>query len=542
MLTMKPRKILYALLTACTTWGTAQITQRTLPAEWNSLIDGGRFMDRFEVMPEGTQSDNVWGCDSVRNRFTDNGIEFSDISVWGGNILKDESGIYHLYACGWPENSPKGHMFWSNSTTFHATSATPWGPYTLQETIGKGHNPEAFRLPDGRVVVYVIDGYYISQTGEGPWFYGKFSFDSRDREIIEGLSNLTFAERQDGSRLMVCRGGGIWISRDGLSPYMQISDSRVYPQVDGRFEDPVVWRDSIQYHLIVNDWLGRVAWYERSKDGLHWIVEPGEAYVPGITRHADGTVEKWFKYERAKVLQDEFGRVQQMNFAVIDTIKWEDLPNDNHSSKNVCVPMNRGMLLSILNKEPITPRTRHIDVLIRREETFNPASDLDISTLRFGSYKLVNFGNGAKAVKSWPHPEGLVVRFNAKQTGIDAEEFAPKIIGRSKAGKMVFGYAKMPGVNYTPALLSARKPTIQADENKLSVIVENFGLSPSAPFTVTVSTNDSEVGTVTAKGLAPYGQTELTIPLPDSFTKGTESTVYKVVIKEEGADEIVHRF
>lgn len=31
-----------------------------------------------------------------------------------------------------------------------------------------------------------------------------------------------------------------------------------------------------------------------------------------------------------------------MNFAVIDTIKWEDLPGDKHSSKNICIPLNKG--------------------------------------------------------------------------------------------------------------------------------------------------------------------------------------------------------
>ena len=51
-------------------------------------------------------------------------------------------------------------------------------------------------------------------------------------------------KRQD-SYLMVCRGGGVWISKDGLSPYMQLTDKRVYPDVEGRFEDPVVWRLSL---------------------------------------------------------------------------------------------------------------------------------------------------------------------------------------------------------------------------------------------------------------------------------------------------------
>ena len=217
-------------------WGLqAQVTERERPAEWKNLVEGARFMDRLQPMKGEMLSSDVWGADSVRPRLIDNGIEL-------------------------PENSPEGHMFWRNSTVFHAVGDKLEGPYAISDTIGKGHNPEAFRLQDGRVVVYVIDGYYIAPSENGPWRYGRFNFDARSRRIVEGLSNLTFARREDGSYLMVCRGGGVWVSRDGLSPYEQLTDRSVYPPVEGRFEDPVVWRDHLQYHLIVNDWLGRIAY------------------------------------------------------------------------------------------------------------------------------------------------------------------------------------------------------------------------------------------------------------------------------------------
>ena len=257
----------------------AQVTERERPAEWNSLIRGGRYVDRFLPMADGRLSDRVWGAREVVPRFVDNGIEYPDISFWGGNILKDD-GLYHLYVCGWPENSPDGHMTWPRSTVYHATSPKLQGPYTICDTIGPGHNPEAFLLDDGRFVISVIDGYYISDRPDGPWTYGHFTFDARGRNIIEGLSNLTFARRQDGSHLMVCRGGGVWISRNGLAPYRQVTERSIYPAVEGRFEDPVVWRDSLQYHLIVNDWLGRIAYYQRSLDGVNWVTEPGDSSTP----------------------------------------------------------------------------------------------------------------------------------------------------------------------------------------------------------------------------------------------------------------------
>ena len=531
---MKKRIIFFAALASMLfTVAHSQITERERPAEWNNLIDGGKFMDRFETMPQGTLSSDVWGCKDVVPRFVDNGIEAKDISFWGGNIIKGDDGLYHLFVCGWPENSRRGHMFWSKSTTFHATSKSISGPYKIENSIGKGHNPECYRLNDGRYLVYVIDGYYIADDPKGPWMYGVFQFNKRGRRIIEGLSNLTFASRQDGSKLMVCRGGGIWISRDGVTEYNLLSDKSAYPPVEGEFEDPVVWRDSIQYHMIVNDWLGRIAFYQRSKDGLHWITEPGEAYMPGITKHEDGTEEKWFKYERMKVFQDEYGRVVQTNFAVIDTIKWEDLPNDNHSSKNVCIPMNKGMLLTILNDKPITESTKKIDVRIKGEADFNPAKDIDFKTLRFGSYKEVNFGRGFTVSAVKESGNDIIVTFKGKNSGIDSDEFAPKMIGKRKNGKMIFGYAALPFVDYKPAILSANAPIYSKDNKQISINIDNFGLSASTDTEIELLYDDMLIAKGVLDSIEPYDCTNITFNTKAEFIP-LKSKSYKVNFYKEG--------
>lgn len=496
----------------------AQVVERQRPASWDSLVLGGRFMDRLLPM-KGTYPDECrkkWGAQAVQNRYVDNGIESDSLSIWGGNILQTRDGKYHLYVCGWLENSPKGHMEWPKSTVYHATSDALSGPYQIDCTIGKGHNPEAFRLDDGRIVVYVIDGYYIADKEDSKnWKYSKFEFQPRDRRIIEGLSNLTFARRQDGSRLMICRGGGVWVSRDGVSPYGQLSHKRVYPDVEGRFEDPVVWRDSIQYHLIVNDWLGRIAYYMRSLDGLHWVYEQGEAYMPGLARHPDGQVEEWFKYERPKVFQDTLGRVVQMNFAVIDTIKWEDKPNDTHSSKNICVPMNKGLILEVLNRKPITRLTKTIKVKISAENGFDPQKDLDVSSLTFGSFNEVNFGRGSRPLSVTPSGNDLIVVFDGKGSGMTEEEFAPKMIGRDKNGNMVFGYARLPYINYKPSILSSLKPKKDEARGGYSMTVQNFGLSKSSACQVALFRNGQEIGRTKIKALKPYETAEVVIGLKD---------------------------
>lgn len=146
----------------------AQVEERQRPAEWEKLVLGGRHMDRFETMAPSRTARANWGAEAVRQRYVNNGIEQDGISFWGGNILRGKDGLYHLYVCGWPENSRRGHMFWSNSTVFHATSQQLGGPYKVQNSIGKGHNPEAYVLDDGRIVVYTIDGYYIADKQRDP--------------------------------------------------------------------------------------------------------------------------------------------------------------------------------------------------------------------------------------------------------------------------------------------------------------------------------------------------------------------------------------
>lgn len=537
------RKICLSLMIIIPLFLSAQIVDRGRPAEWENLVRGGRFMDRFMAMPDGEQQAGIWGADSVLNRYVDNGIEKDDISFWGGKILQSKDGKFHLYICGWPENISGGHMFWRNSTVYYAVSDKLHGPYKLERTIGGGHNPEPFRLKDGRIVLYVIDSnfaprYYIADSEDSKfWTYGKFVFDLRDRRVVDDMTNLSFARRQDGSYLMMCRGGGIWVSQDGLSPYMQLTDKSVFPAVKGNFEDPVIWKDSLQYHMTVNDWLGRIAYYQRSIDGLHWVTEAGEAYAPGIARHKNGTVENWFKFERMKIFQDDYGRTLQANFAVIDTIKWNDLPNDKHSSKNIMIPMNKGLLLSVLNNEPISENTKSIKVRIRAESGFNPHEDLDLPSLRFGSHSEVNFGRGCKVIKTRKVGADLVITFDGRGSGIGENEFAPKLIGQNVKGELVYGYASLPYVNYKPAMLSARQPIYNKEKCVLELEVQNFGLSTSKPTQVVVKNQEKVLASGNIGALKPYEKKLISFKTEECNTE-----VCDVVFMADGKEIEVNNF
>ena len=440
------RYIFLAIAWFVGTYVSAQITERQRPAEWVQLVEGARFMDRFLPMEGTVLASNVWGTDSVRPRLVDNGIEDAQWSYWGGNIVQGDDGLWHLFVAAWPEGAKKGHMEWHNSWVIHAVGPSSHGPFWPRQVVGRGHNPEVYHTDDGTWVLYVIDGRYTARSLDGPWEYGTFTFDPQGKPIIEGLSNLSFARRPEGGWLMVCRGGGIWTSDDGLSTWRQISDGSVYPKVDGRFEDPVLWRDSVQYNLIVNDWLGRIAYYLRSPDGLHWTVDAGEAYMPGIARHQDGTCEHWFKYERMRVVQDQEGRAVQANFAVIDTIKWDDKPMDRHNSKNICIPLDPGLLLAQQGEWKMESgkwKSRSIELRIRAEEGFIPQRDLDLATLRFGAPRTVDFGGGAAPIATRQDGHDLIATFRTKDLSLQPEDFAAKVLVCRSNGRRTFGFVRV---------------------------------------------------------------------------------------------------
>ncbi|MEA3462748.1 MAG: hypothetical protein U9R49_12755, partial [Bacteroidota bacterium] len=242
-------------------------------------------------------------------------------------------------------------------------------------------------------------------------------------------------------------------------------------------EDPVLWRTHIQYHMVVNDWYGRIAYYLRSKDGIHWKVDPGEAYLPGIARYEDGTVENWFKYERMKVLQDELGRATQAHFAVIDTLKHEDKGKDRHSSKHICIPLTVGRQIEILNREVIDCCIDSIRILVKAEEDFDPHTDMDFATLRFGAPEKVNYGYGSRLMDMQDSGSDLILVFEGKGNGLSEDNFAAKLLGKDNKGSLLFGYARLPWVDYpdAPASISASTPAASTGEAYDTIFVTDFG-------------------------------------------------------------------
>ena len=424
----------------------AQHKDKPRPEAWKDLVHGGRFMDRILPAPiyNGLETD-TWGADAVRPRDIHNGIEDPKWSYWGGKPVLGPDGKYHFFVCRWREDDPRGHRAWPTSVIVHAMSNRPTGPFVVKKVIGPGHFPEITPLKDGRYAIFHFHGYYIADSLQGPWksvkekcgFHGKTTFGS-----------LTV--RQDGSLLMLDRIMRVWIKEKGTDDFHRVIGAQTHPKIPGRWEDPLVWRTAVQYHLVINDWYGRTACHLRSKDGVRWKADPGEAYAIDFDGYEDGTKVGWYKYERMKVLQDQYGRATHMYLAVLDVPKKDDKGKDKHSSKNIALPLVVGRRLAILNDRKITADTKTIRLQIEAEKGFDPHTDVDVDSLKFGAPEKVDFGHGCKPISTKKSGKNLVVMFDAANNGFTNGNFAAKLIGKSAKGKLLFGYARLPGVDYSP--------------------------------------------------------------------------------------------
>ena len=446
------------------------------------LVYGAAFIDHILPMPvskDDLRSD-VWGGSNVRPRNVNNGIEDPEWSYWCRSVHQESDGLYHLFGARWPES--KGFDAWPTSRVYHAVSSCPTGPFkVIDPDIGHGHNVTCFRSRYGDYIISGLFEDYIGKSVNGPWKSWKILLDFRGGSCPD-TSNNTYVSREDGSVLMINQPGRVWISEDGLKPFRKVTDAHgVHPCTLGIFEDPIIWRDEVQYHAIYNDWYGRTAYYMRSKDGVNWVWDPGIAYNYQVAKHPDGTSERWYKYERPSVLLDKYGRASHIYFAVIDSRKDLDKPNDNHNTKNIALPLILSRRLELMEKDAFL-KLKDFTVRIKGEPGFSPEKDVDVSSLRFGAPSAVDFGKGLTAKSTKKEGDDLVVVFSGNSAGFTENDFVGKMLGKDNAGKPVFGYVRLPGVSYNDPIIDAGRPKIQNGE--LLLTVENFGMVDSKKGTV----------------------------------------------------------
>jgi MYXO-CTERM domain-containing protein len=296
---------------------------------------------------------NTWGAAGVLPRDTCNGLEDStnkQWQYWDGKVLNGPDGKYHMYAGQWPQN--KGFSDWPNSVIAEAVSnGTVIGSYVLSTTTpftGKEQNVTGAVLSDGSYVLLDSLGksgtgnVYTSTSLADPWTSrGQFQMTANGSTIsTQTTENLTIWANADGSFEIMSRSFQEMVSASNiLGPY---TIKATVPSLQSQgYEDPVIWCSGGQYHLVANGYNARKANHYTSTDGINNWKNMGLAYDPtsDFVRYTDGTVNHWYKMERAGVVMEN-GHVTAFTFAVIDVDKTLDVANDTHGTKIIVVPFD----------------------------------------------------------------------------------------------------------------------------------------------------------------------------------------------------------
>ena len=93
---------------------------------------------------------------------------------WGGALVEDDSGLFHLFFTEWLNNCPMRYDTFATSTHIaHATAKDATGPWTRQGVAvpPAAGNPAMTRAPDGTYLLYYTNHRYlgaIQNCSEGP--------------------------------------------------------------------------------------------------------------------------------------------------------------------------------------------------------------------------------------------------------------------------------------------------------------------------------------------------------------------------------------
>ena len=146
----------------------------------------------------------------------------ASLQTWGGNVLEDDDGRFHLYAAGFGTGDCGLAEWLTNSDVIHAVSGSPDGPFRYRDTAVPlwGHNPQAIRAPDGKWLIYLM-----ARQNCQPRFTWKIPFCNESHQerlpcppgSKPGLPRATLAVAPRASELL-CK------CSSELGPYLTVSN------------------------------------------------------------------------------------------------------------------------------------------------------------------------------------------------------------------------------------------------------------------------------------------------------------------------------
>ncbi|ANQ51972.1 sucrase [Flammeovirga sp. MY04] len=296
---------------------------------------------------------------SVHSKFED-----KEWSHWGGSIVKDEEGIYHLFYSRWKKDL--GWAWVTHSEIAHAISTSPQGPFTFKdvtlpvrsEEYWDGlctHNPTVHQF-NGKYYLYYMgntgDGQVMGTPGKiklnpihrnnqrigvavadhpnGPWKRLDVPLIdvSPNEDAMDALmvSNPSITQDNNGKFLMVYKAvgkqrKGIWggpvvhcvaTSDSPLGPFTK-HPNPIFQAKNHDFpaEDPFIWYQDDHYFAIVKDMHGAFTKHGRSlvlfnsKNGIDWQLSKNPLVSSLEIKWDNGETQKVAHLERPQLYLED---------------------------------------------------------------------------------------------------------------------------------------------------------------------------------------------------------------------------------------------
>lgn len=238
--------------------------------------------------------------ESIRNASRFNRLSQDGYFIWGASVIRDNSGLYHIFASRWPTDcSFKSWL--TASSIVRGTATSPEGPFTIEEEITslKGqdwsskmvHNPTIKKIKDRYYLFYVGTtfgpdapeipevvnehparfnqriGVAVADHPSGPWVPSETNpilaprpedwdntfctnpsiFVKKEDEIL-----LVYKSRwHDDERLIL----GLAKANDPLGPYIRTGPSPIFQY---NIEDPFIWKEGEEYWMLAKDMSGEL--------------------------------------------------------------------------------------------------------------------------------------------------------------------------------------------------------------------------------------------------------------------------------------------
>ncbi|WP_179090130.1 glycoside hydrolase family protein [Paenibacillus sp. FSL H8-0548] len=290
------------------------------------------------------------------------GFRMDDWWVWCGSVVRGEDSRFHLFASRFPKWLPMHPGWLLRSEIVRASSDTPEGPYTYEETVfpARGaeywdglstHNPHIIRYGNKFLLYYmgtthpfaepkpgdtVDEGDYrviaarankrvglaVADSVYGPWSrLDAPILPTRPGKFDSFLtSNPAPHIREDGSVLLIYKARkyesnghgqmtlGVAEASGIEGPYRVIHDSPLFPPEQFHIEDPFIWHTAEGYRMIAKDMDGHLCGEKHggilavSDDGTDWRLAESLKSYSRLVRWEDGT-EQWMgSFERPFLL------------------------------------------------------------------------------------------------------------------------------------------------------------------------------------------------------------------------------------------------